>query len=539
MKLTNKYCEDLFNKIRNRFEKISMIDENGRITLLSRDARIFNMLFMPKNKDSMVTLSLMEPDDLRVYFNRNITGQLSDTDKKRWFEFVQDLRAFTVPRQLGFSLVDIDNAGLSVTDVKSMIQAKQEKENVTESKFGRLDGTSRSSYQMLERVRIKIKHGSKINDDIHGARSRNIRAIFIENDQGERFRFPFVNLLGARAMARHIEEGGSWTDHIGHKILETANSLDVIKKFVREARRSRACDNKTVPLLKMLKEKQDNYRRDLFLMNGSRGYQSYTSNLAETYIEPVNDIASYFTTLPESIVPMVPQIERILGEKVIDSAVDKSIAECVNWINGQNLLEAPQNPSNPRQQTTAPQQPSTKPTNKPAPKPEPKPAKAEPQGPKLARVKEKRTVLTPSLLKSMGINNVDVLAGKIPRQLVKQFQYELRQNKLSPPIVIQTQNGAFRFNSTEEQYKLWWLAANFPPEANKIEIVVRRVTDQSELGRRADDEPEDKGPIGKVRTDLRSYGEKYRERIGKVHDVLDVLADPIGALGTKIQGKYL
>ena len=54
-----------------------------------------------------------------------------------------------------------------------------------------------------------------VNEEQRGARSRNISSIFVENAEGERFKYPYKHLNGARAMARHVSHGGVTKRHGG------------------------------------------------------------------------------------------------------------------------------------------------------------------------------------------------------------------------------------------------------------------------------------------------------------------------------------
>lgn len=327
---TNNIYEQLYETIRNQFKNISMVDEKGQPTVVGKDCRFFNMLFSENDPESMVTISLLDPASIKIYFDKNLTARLNSLDKVRWYDFISNLRGFSVPRQLTFDLLDIENPGLTAADVRAMIQSNQANNVMIESKFSKLEGTKRSSVQALENYRIKARHRATVNDSVHGARSRNITALFIENNQGERFKFPVVELSGARAMARHLEEGGRWQDKIGLNILEMSHNISTIKKFVREARAKNICNENVNELFEQLRNKLVEYKRKLRLMNGSRGYRSYTENLAETFVEPVESVTRYFTSIPESMQTMLPAIERILGEKTAETAVDKSLLEYIN-----------------------------------------------------------------------------------------------------------------------------------------------------------------------------------------------------------------
>jgi hypothetical protein len=79
-------------------------------------------------------------------------------------------------------------------------------------------GTNRVSYQKVDGARLVVKHTESINTDQAAARTRNISSIYIESSEGERFKYPFKHLSGARAMARHVAEGGKPFDDFGTHI---------------------------------------------------------------------------------------------------------------------------------------------------------------------------------------------------------------------------------------------------------------------------------------------------------------------------------
>jgi len=429
MDLIEKYAETLYNKIRNRFSQIAMIDGKNNNTNSEKEARVFNFAFLKGNDDTMVTLSLLEPERLKIYFDRNMVQNFSEYDKNQWYDLLEELRRYTVTRPLKYDVRDLDKPGLSRRDIQSMIQSSKEK--VDESRFSRLHGSRRTSYQMLERHKIKVLHGKIINDDIHGSRSRNIKALFIENNLGERIKFPFVNLSGVRAMARHLEEGGHWGDQMGNHILEITNNLCTIKNFVREVKRHKLVGESMLPVLQQLREKQLEYKRNLYLLSGSKGYHSYQQNLTETYIEPVESLAGHFSNINPSIEKYLPSIEKILGEKQIEGLTDVLVAECVDWINGRSVLT------------------------------------------------EAAMQVTPILLRELGIIDPEREVAKIHYEELEKYKSLAAMNKLRP-VVKGTEKG-FSID-VENRKKLVWLLAN-NADSRPIQVTVQapRAVDMQKL----------------------------------------------------------
>jgi hypothetical protein len=88
------------------------------------------------------------------------------------------------------------------------------------------------SYHPLGSTKIRLAHSKPVREEAPGARSRNIKALFIEKD-GERFRFPYNHLMGARVMALHVESGGKPWDDTGEKILEISRRRKDIMELLR------------------------------------------------------------------------------------------------------------------------------------------------------------------------------------------------------------------------------------------------------------------------------------------------------------------
>lgn len=448
---TSKIASDLFKIIANRYHNVSMMDQDGKPTSLSQEARLFNLLFLPKRDDTLVTISLLDLPDLKITYDRNMVDSFDEHDRSDWFRFVsKDLRRFSIAAGLNHKLIDLDKSKLSSRDISAMIRNAKEKANkeIAESRFSKLTGTKMSSVQMLERHRIKVKHSTVINDDVRGSRSRRIKALYIENNLNERRRFPFLSLEGVRAMARHLEEGGDWNDRIGQHILETTNNLVTIRKFVREVRRNR-CDERIASILEQLREKQKDYRRRLMLASGAKGYHSYTKNMEECYVEPVESIEGYFASVDPAVASYLPKIERILGERSAVTLEDQTLREYVEWINQRTLLEA-----------TAPADTGSK-----------MPQIHKPLNTRGGRIMN----LDNRMITNLGIRNpADMLASQ-NKDLVRQVEDMAKKNTLTTPVLSTNEKNEVQFDGEHavEKVKLLWLMSHYPQEINKIRVFVQ------------------------------------------------------------------
>lgn len=103
--------------------------------------------------------------------------------------------------------------------------------------FEGMYGTSRSSYLALENARMIVRHSAKIDETKIGSRGRQVENIFIENKAGERFLFPTSGLAPARAMAQHVNHGGSFADQVGvyiQKMAEDFANLGSTSRHIRK-----------------------------------------------------------------------------------------------------------------------------------------------------------------------------------------------------------------------------------------------------------------------------------------------------------------
>ena len=238
MREINKIAEGLFEKIRDRFEDVSLGDDKAKACSDPEKARFFNFDYVVDGDNhGNITMSLIDETSLKVYFSKNISDDLDKEQKKEWYSFLRELREFARRNLLSFEPRDITRSTLKHRDIQQQSKADStyaKDEVVAESK---LYGTSKSSYEKSGPVRIIVRHSKPIVDEMTGARSRNINSVYVENDQGERFKMPFKSLTGARAMARHVSAGGTPHDELGQHITEMAQECAKLKPFLNNVRR--------------------------------------------------------------------------------------------------------------------------------------------------------------------------------------------------------------------------------------------------------------------------------------------------------------
>jgi hypothetical protein len=218
-----------------------------------------------------------------------------------------------------------------------------------------LEGSSRTSRQTLENARIIVKHRNPVNEESRGSRSRNISAIFIENADGERFKYPFKHLNGARAMARHVANGGVPSDMVGEAIVEHSSNLSKLKEFMNVVNKQGLVNENNRSIVANVKQKMDSIKESIKRIQGTKGYTAFVESMAlnensddvEISEDTVNDYVAKFTksTFEESLKDILPLVHRVNEEemennranqvarvKEIITAVDKKTGEKKNKI---------------------------------------------------------------------------------------------------------------------------------------------------------------------------------------------------------------
>ena len=227
MQNIEKISQDLFNKLRGRFTDITIGDGNGTVTNDPEVARFFDFSYTEgTNKLGKVSVSLNEEGKLTIIYSKDFITAEDKMTQDNWYNFLKELRQFAKKRMLEFDVRDITKTNLTKRDYKFLADTGDE--TMKESK---MYGTARLSYQNVDEARLVIKHTENVNQELAAGRTKKIGAIYIESAEGERFKYPYKHLSGARAMARHVAEGGKPYDDFGKHIVSLSEELAKLKKF--------------------------------------------------------------------------------------------------------------------------------------------------------------------------------------------------------------------------------------------------------------------------------------------------------------------
>jgi hypothetical protein len=334
MDATNNIATDLFYKIRSRFKGLKLGNEMGQITINPEEARFFDFDYMEGEKAiGHVSISLAENNSLKVYFSTGISESMDVVQKKNWYGFLKELRVFAKRRLMSFDTRDIAKDNLDRRDYEFLTQHNQPKQqpntviqpvgestmNVNEST---MYGSRNVSYQKLMDTRLIIKHSQAVMDDTQpGARTRNISALFVENQDGERFKYPFIHLSGARAMQRHVANGGVPYDDVGKSIINMSEQIAQLKSFNNYVVRNDLMNFETNNIVERSQQQLNDLREQLARLGKQTHYEAYKESFTpqeqfEVPEEFVEDYTEKFTVknFKEDIKSVFPVLYRLMKE---------------------------------------------------------------------------------------------------------------------------------------------------------------------------------------------------------------------------------
>jgi len=317
MRSIDNISEELFDKIRSRVANIKLGNSEGEVTTDPSQARFFEFNF--KHRDlpvGAVTISINEEDKLQVYFPNSMVEDADSSTSDAWYGFLKELSKFSARNMLNYETHNVTKERLDKKDYQFLTQRNQD-----EVMENRLHGTSQKSFLEQGKAKLIIQHSKTVDETKLGARSRNISAIYIENNQGERFKFANNYLPGARAMARHISNEGYTRDDRGMHIVEIMNEMQQLKQFVRSAKSNNYVSEDAVEVIEAATDRYYGLKDTLKAISNPKGYEDYFENWAPDVIEvEENDIEDLKTKLTRQVfddrmADSLPAVSRALSLK--------------------------------------------------------------------------------------------------------------------------------------------------------------------------------------------------------------------------------
>ena len=333
----NNIAEELFGKIRTRFPKIDLGDEQGKVIDNEdqlKNARFFDFDYVKEGVSlGSVSIKLSEDKGLTVMYSNDIAEGQSQNIVNEWYGFLKSLREFARRRLLNFSTRNLVKSNLDKRDYNFLSKTGGEGQ-MTESK---MRGTNRTSFQDIGEAKIIVKHSQNVNYDNPAGRTLHIESIFIENANGERFLYPFKHLNGARALAQHVAHGGNPYDAIGEHVIGLSEELSKLRFFKgyvgRQDQISEAMSSVTGKVI----ERIDQVKKEIHQLQSATHYNSFVESFAQSEAQQipedlVNDWVDKLTirNFNEALKDVFPYIYKLVGENelpVIELGVDDILGE--------------------------------------------------------------------------------------------------------------------------------------------------------------------------------------------------------------------
>lgn len=270
--------QDVFDKIRSRFQNLEMGDATGAVTIDPAEARFFDFDFVNEGVNlGRVSISLNDTGSLKVYYSQGITENQDEPAKQMWYNFLREMRLFAMRRLLRFDTRDIAKNNLDKNDFQYLATkgVKGHAMNMNESRWSQ-KSTKKTSRAVRGQTEVIVRHTEAVDELYAGARSqpKRIKAIFIQNRDGERFKYPFIHPAGAFAMAQHVDHGGVPHDPAGKAIVRMSEQIAQLQEFGRHVRTATLHDDAT-GIVQRTNERLQELKGQIAALSKRQHYESW------------------------------------------------------------------------------------------------------------------------------------------------------------------------------------------------------------------------------------------------------------------------
>ena len=321
MASANTTSQQIYDLLVSRDFDPSALDLMGKSAESPGEADLFSFEYKTSNKNYGTVVILIDSDsNMEVYFGDNLGKTMEAEDRKDWYDFLYMIRMLAKRNMLTFSLNNLNKLKYNMKSIAAITEG-----TLLEGYYG----TSKTSYSdQPKKTKLVIKHSRALGEGEQ--RFRNIETLFVETDEGERFKLPFTNLTGGKAMARHVAEGGKPYDAFGQHIAEMMAELATLSRF------NRATRNKTyVEDAQALAEQAVEHYRDLKRkakrMISRRGYHEELENFDPITVTELDETVDAVreTFVQQSLDPRVEDALPILA-RIKDTNM-KEVDEFASW----------------------------------------------------------------------------------------------------------------------------------------------------------------------------------------------------------------
>lgn len=333
MKNLDRIGAELFNKIRGRFPNVTIGDQEGNVTNIPEEARYYDFSYK-SNGNELGKISLaLDDSGVSVIVSKDLVAGQDEDVQDVWYDFLREIRMFSKKRLMSFSVRDINKKQLNKKDYYFLAKNRSGDGQMSESK---MYGTPNISYQKIGSARLAIKHSQPINVESANSRTQKIKAIYVESPEGERFKYPFKHLSGARAMAMHVSEGGNAYDDFGKYISGLSEEASKLRKFNQYIGRSSVMAETLGGYKDIVKSRVAEVKKEIMGLQKESYYKEAIAKFTPALIEDVPDDVSEnwidqltIKQFNEELTDIFPYIYRLVGEasKAKEVSYDDLVAE--------------------------------------------------------------------------------------------------------------------------------------------------------------------------------------------------------------------
>jgi hypothetical protein len=334
---TQKLAEKIFNLLKGYGYAVKSYDAEGKLVVNPQEATRFlvddpNVLVRLDLNNMQVSLATSE--DLS---NDPLRTQLKKIVYNTSPELTFDYKVFGKKlKAKGEAINIIKNSEKDMADVMEG--------------FGTMTGSTKTSYQPLDNIKIVVKHRKPVNEESRGARSRNIHSIYIQRGE-EKFKMAENSLKAARAMARHIHNGGEMFDRTGQAITEMAKEYRQLGDFVRYVRGANLVNETNEKYVNMAVENVDSIRNMFEKLAGVKTYATAVESLEDRYsveiLEDSIDLEAQFveTHFDDRVANAMDSIKRAMARQqsfestIVHAVANETFENLKNMLNEDDAVD--------------------------------------------------------------------------------------------------------------------------------------------------------------------------------------------------------
>jgi hypothetical protein len=187
--------------------------------------------------------------------------------------------------------------------------------------------SKKTSRAVAGRTEVIVRHSKPVDEEYAGSRSqhKNIKAIYIQNADGERFKYPFIHTAGAFAMAQHVDHGGVPHDPAGQAIVQMSEEIAKLGEFHRKIHRATLHQDAS-GITERAMIRMNELKSQIVALGKKQNYQNWmetfnSDSMMNPSMEELDDVTMEQykqkftqTNFQEELTAYFPLLHRIMGE---------------------------------------------------------------------------------------------------------------------------------------------------------------------------------------------------------------------------------